>query len=38
MAEFAGHDVEGETVRGAHDVRPWSGVDMGDGDAWPTLR
>ncbi|MEU4032245.1 flavodoxin family protein [Streptomyces anulatus] len=39
MAQFAGHDVEGEIVRVAdHDVRPGIGVDMGDGDAWPALR
>ncbi|MFJ7416529.1 flavodoxin family protein [Streptomyces sp. NPDC098077] len=39
MAQFAGHDVEGEIVRVAdHDVRPGIGVDMGGGDAWPGLR
>ncbi|GGP72898.1 flavodoxin family protein [Streptomyces sindenensis] len=39
MAQFARHEVPGEVVRVAdHDVRPGIGVDMGDGDAWPTLR
>ncbi|WP_103537035.1 MULTISPECIES: flavodoxin family protein [unclassified Streptomyces] len=39
MAGFVRHDVQGEIVRVAdHDVRPGIGVDMGDGDAWPTLR
>ncbi|MBW3709261.1 NADPH-dependent oxidoreductase [Streptomyces griseus] len=39
MAEFARHDVQGEIVRVAdHDVRPGTGVNMGDGDAWPALR
>jgi multimeric flavodoxin WrbA len=33
------HDVEGETVRIAdHDVKPGIELDMGDGDAWPSIR
>src|SRR5690606_17459458 len=33
------HDVSGTTVRVVdHDVKPGVEADMGDGDAWPTLR
>ena len=36
---LAGHGVSGELVRVVdHDVRPGVTTDMGDGDAWPTLR
>jgi multimeric flavodoxin WrbA len=36
---LAGHGVEGEVVRVVdHDVRPGVEVDMGDGDAWPSIR
>ncbi|MFG2887964.1 flavodoxin family protein [Streptomyces sp. NPDC048248] len=39
MAELAGLGVKGETIRVAdHEVRPGVARDMGDGDAWPTLR
>jgi multimeric flavodoxin WrbA len=39
LDELAGHQVTGELVRVVdHDVRPGVEVDMGDGDAWPTLR
>ena len=36
---LAGHGVEGELVRVVdHDVKPGVEVDMGDGDAWPSIR
>lgn len=39
MAEFDKLGVEVETVRVAdHDIRPGVAVDLGDGDAWPSLR
>lgn len=39
MAEFDKLGVEVETVRVAdHDIRPGIAVDLGDGDAWPSLR
>jgi len=39
MTEFGRHGVQGEIVRIAdHDVRPGVEVDMGDGDAWPSIR
>ncbi|MFJ6514088.1 flavodoxin family protein [Streptomyces sp. NPDC091406] len=39
MAQFAHQGVQGEIVRVAdHDVRPGIGVDLGDGDAWPSIR
>jgi multimeric flavodoxin WrbA len=39
LVELATHDVTGEQVRVVdHDVRPGVEADMGDGDAWPTLR
>ena len=39
LAELAGHGVAGDLVRVVdHDVRPGVLTDMGDGDAWPTLR
>ena len=39
LEQLAGHDVVGETVRVVdHDVKPGVEKDMGDGDAWPTIR
>ncbi|MFF4769702.1 flavodoxin family protein [Streptomyces sp. NPDC001255] len=39
MTELDRLGVETEVVRVAdHDVRPGVGLDMGEGDAWPTLR
>jgi multimeric flavodoxin WrbA len=39
MAEFGKLGVEVETIRVAdHDIRPGVVADLGDGDAWPTLR
>ncbi len=39
LDELAGHGVTGETVRVVdHDVRPGVEVDMGEGDAWPSIR
>ncbi|PWS45902.1 NADPH-dependent oxidoreductase [Streptomyces sp. ZEA17I] len=39
MTEFGGHGVRGEIVRVAdHDVRSGIGVDLGNGDAWPSIR
>lgn len=39
MAEFDKLGVEVETIRVAdHDIRPGVAVDLGDGDAWPSLR
>jgi len=36
---LAEHGVEGSTVRVVdHDVRPGVELDMGDGDAWPSIR
>lgn len=36
---LASHGVSGESVRVVdHDVKPGVDPDMGDGDAWPTLR
>jgi multimeric flavodoxin WrbA len=36
---LAGHGVEGSTVRVVdHDVRPGVELDMGGGDAWPSIR
>ncbi|RSD11996.1 flavodoxin family protein [Amycolatopsis eburnea] len=36
---FAKEGVDGETVRVVdHDVRPGVEADMGDGDAWPSIR
>ena len=36
---LAGHGVTGETVRVVdHDVKPGVEVDMGEGDAWPSIR
>lgn len=36
---LAEHDVTGSMVRVVdHDVRPGVETDMGDGDAWPTIR
>jgi multimeric flavodoxin WrbA len=39
LDELAGHGVTGETVRVVdHDVKPGVEVDMGEGDAWPSIR
>ncbi len=39
LAELAGHGVTGSSIRVAdHDVRPGVEKDMGDGDAWPSIR
>ena len=39
LAELATHGVTGSTVRVVdHDVRPGVETDMGDGDAWPSIR
>lgn len=39
MGELAALGVTGEVIRVAdHEVKPGVSVDMGDGDAWPTLR
>jgi multimeric flavodoxin WrbA len=39
LDELAGHEVTGELVRVVDlDVRPGVKTDMGDGDAWPSLR
>ncbi len=39
LAALAEHEVEGELIRVVdHDVRPGVELDMGDGDAWPTIR
>jgi multimeric flavodoxin WrbA len=39
LDELAGHGVTGETVRVVdHDVKPGVEVDLGDGDAWPSIR
>jgi multimeric flavodoxin WrbA len=39
LAALAEHDARGDTVRLVdHDIRPGVEADMGDGDAWPTLR
>lgn len=39
MAALGEHGVEGEVIRIAdHDVRPGVQVDMGEGDAWPSIR
>ncbi len=39
LDELAGHGVTGETVRVVdHDIRPGVEVDMGEGDAWPSIR
>ena len=36
---LAGHGVEGELIRVVdHDVKPGVEVDMGEGDAWPSVR
>ncbi|WP_269187959.1 flavodoxin family protein [Modestobacter sp. VKM Ac-2983] len=36
---LVGHGVEGELLRVVdHDVKPGVEVDMGDGDAWPSIR
>ena len=36
---LAAHDVTGEVVRVVdHDVKPGVDKDMGDGDAWPSIR
>jgi multimeric flavodoxin WrbA len=36
---LAAHGVTGEAIRVAdHDVRPGVALDMGDGDAWPSIR
>ncbi len=36
---LAGHGVRGSTIRIVdHDVRPGVETDMGDGDAWPSIR
>src|SRR5919107_445669 len=36
---LAEHGVTGETVRVVdHDVKPGVEVDMGEGDAWPSIR
>ena len=36
---LAGHGVTGELVRAVdHDIKPGVQTDMGDGDAWPSLR
>lgn len=39
MTALAEHDVKGDVIRIAdHDVRPGVQVDMGEGDAWPSIR
>ncbi len=39
LAELAKHDVAGESVRVVdHDVKPGVLADMGEGDAWPSIR
>jgi len=39
LAKLAESDVEGSVVRVVdHDVRPGVAADMGDGDAWPSIR
>ncbi|MCF3962304.1 flavodoxin family protein [Streptomyces fuscigenes] len=39
LEALARHGADGEAVRIAdHDVRPGVAVDMGDGDAWPSIR
>jgi multimeric flavodoxin WrbA len=39
LGELAGHGVPGETVRVVdHDLKPGVEVDMGEGDAWPSIR
>ena len=39
LEELAGRGVTGETVRVVdHDVKPGVEVDMGEGDAWPSIR
>ncbi|MFJ8934944.1 flavodoxin family protein [Streptomyces sp. NPDC102365] len=39
MAALGEHGVTGKVIRIAdHDVRPGVETDMGDGDAWPTIR
>lgn len=39
LDELAKHGVRGSSVRVVdHDVRPGVGTDMGEGDAWPSIR
>jgi multimeric flavodoxin WrbA len=39
LAELKKHGVSGESVRVVdHDVKPGVEIDMGDGDAWPSIR
>src|SRR5919107_978606 len=39
LEELAQHGVTGDVVRVVdHDVKPGVEVDMGEGDAWPTIR
>jgi multimeric flavodoxin WrbA len=39
LEQLAQHDVTGEVVRVVdHDVKPGVDKDMGEGDAWPTIR
>lgn len=39
LEQLASHGVTGSTVRVVdHDVRPGVETDMGDGDAWPSIR
>ena len=39
LGALAAHGVTGETVRVVdHDVKPGVEVDMGEGDAWPSIR
>lgn len=39
LEALGGHGVTGEVIRIAdHDVRPGVAVDMGEGDAWPSIR
>jgi NADPH-dependent FMN reductase len=39
LPALAEHGVEGDTVRLVdHDIRPGAQLDMGDGDAWPSVR
>src|SRR3954447_20074925 len=39
LEELAKHGVSGDVVRVVdHDVKPGVEVDMGDGDAWPSIR
>ena len=39
LEHLAEHDVTGEVVRVVdHDVKPGVETDMGDGDAWPSIR